>query len=142
MGRIVLIYDRFKGSEHLLTGEKIMMVDKKYVLYAFNGDPMCFVHVLLNSLDMHAKGYAVKVVIEGSATKLIKEFHENEKAPFRDLYVQLKNRKIISAVCRACANKMGALEAAEAEKLPIVGDMNGHPSMSKYIDDGFQVISF
>ncbi len=118
------------------------MIDKKYALYAFNGDIMCFVHVLLNALDMHAKGYAVKVIIEGSATKLIKTFHEDEKAPYRDLYIQLKNRKLIAAVCRACAKKMGALKAAEAENLPIIGDMNGHPSMSTYIEDGFLVISF
>ena len=118
------------------------MIDKKYVMYAFNGDPMCFVHVLLNALDMHAKGYAVKVVIEGAATKLIKEFRENEKAPFRDLYIQLKNRKLVEGVCQACAKKMGSLEAAKAENLPILGDMNGHPSMSKFVDDGFHVITF
>lgn len=118
------------------------MIDKKYVLYAFNGDPMCFVHVLLNALDMHSNGYAVNVVIEGSATKLIKEFHENEKAMFRDLYLQVKHYGIISAVCKACSRKMGSLEAAQAEKLPIVGDMNGHPSMSTYIEEGFQIITF
>lgn len=119
-----------------------MMIDKKYVLYAFNGDLMCFVHVLLNALDMHSKGYAIDIVIEGSATKLIKDFHENEKALFRDFYLQVKHHGIISAVCKACASKMGALEAAEAEKLPIVGNMNGHPSMSTYIEQGFQIITF
>ncbi len=37
----------------------------------FNGDPMCFIHVLLNGLDLAGNGYDVKLVIEGSATKLI-----------------------------------------------------------------------
>ena len=32
---------------------------KKVVLFAFNGDFMCFIHVLLNALDMHEKGYEV-----------------------------------------------------------------------------------
>ena len=44
---------------------------KKVVLFAFNGEPMCFVHVLLNALDMKEKGFEVRVVIEGAATKLI-----------------------------------------------------------------------
>ena len=46
---------------------------KKVVLFAFNGDFMCFIHVLLNALDMHEKSYDVKIVIEGSATKLVPE---------------------------------------------------------------------
>jgi hypothetical protein len=30
---------------------------KKVALFAFNGEPMCFVHVLLNALDMKEKDY-------------------------------------------------------------------------------------
>ena len=54
---------------------------KRVVLVAFNGDPMCFVHVLLNALDMKEKGYEAKIVIEGSATKLVNELTD-EKKPF------------------------------------------------------------
>lgn len=28
----------------------------KIVIIAFNGNPLCFVHVLLNALDMDSKG--------------------------------------------------------------------------------------
>ena len=34
---------------------------------------MCFIHVLLNALDMGHKGYDAKIIIEGAATKLIPE---------------------------------------------------------------------
>jgi hypothetical protein len=30
---------------------------------------------------------------------------------------------------------MGVLEAVEKEKLPIAGDMSGHPAMSRYISE-------
>jgi hypothetical protein len=46
---------------------------KKVALFAFNGDPMCFIHVLLNALDMHAKGQKTKIVMEGAATQWIPE---------------------------------------------------------------------
>ena len=46
---------------------------KKFALFVFNGDPMCFIHVLLNALDMNGKGYEIKSVIEGAATNLISE---------------------------------------------------------------------
>ena len=30
---------------------------KKVVLFAFNGELMCFIHVLLNALDMNERGH-------------------------------------------------------------------------------------
>jgi hypothetical protein len=42
---------------------------KKVVLFAFNGETMCFIHVLLNGLDMKANGYDIKIVIEGDGYK-------------------------------------------------------------------------
>lgn len=118
------------------------MTEKKYALYAFNGDMMCFVHVLLNALDMHFKGYAVNVIIEGSATKLIKDFHDNPNHQFHEIYYQLKNLGLISAVCHACASKMGVVDEVNAEKFPLIGTMSGHPPMSDYLEQGFQIITF
>jgi len=46
---------------------------KKFALFVFNGDPMCFIHVLLNALDMKAKGFEAKIIIEGASVKLIPE---------------------------------------------------------------------
>ena len=40
---------------------------KRLVLVAFNGEPVCLDHVLLNALDMEERGFDVKLVIEGSA---------------------------------------------------------------------------
>ena len=42
---------------------------EKVALFAFKGEPMCFIHVLLNALDMSKRGYEVKIVIEGAATR-------------------------------------------------------------------------
>ena len=101
-------------------------MSKKIVLCAFQGEMMCFAHVLLNGLNMHEKGYDVKIVIEGSSTKLIKEFHDKkEKAMFFVKYQEVKSKKLIDAVCKACATKMGSIQEVEKEGLPIVGDIDG-----------------
>ena len=115
---------------------------KKIVLFAFRGDPMCIVHVWLNALDMKAKEYEVKVVIEGSATELIKDYHENPETVFRNLYIKTKEAGLIAGVCKACAIKMGSLEAVNAEGLPTLSDMSGHPSISQYTEAGYEVITF
>lgn len=114
---------------------------KKVALFAFNGEPMCFVHVLLNALDMHERGYDVKLIIEGSATALIKTLTE-PGAPFGEIYEKVKQAQLIDAVCQACATKMGTLEEAKAQKLPLNKDLSGHPSMGSYLERGYEIITF
>jgi len=114
---------------------------KKMVLVAFNGEAMCFMHVLLNALDMDARGHDIKVIIEGAATQLIPELGV-EGAPFADLYAKVREKGLIDCVCKACAAKMEGLEAAEAQGLPICGEMKGHLSLARYIEDGYEVLSF
>lgn len=113
----------------------------KTVLFAFRGDPMCFVHVLLNALDLHERGREGKIVIEGEAVQLIAEISLDSHF-LHALYAKTKEMGLIDAVCLACATKLGALEDIKFENLPLVDDMNGHPSMGRYIEEGYEVITF
>lgn len=112
----------------------------KTAIFAFKGNAICFVHVLLNALDLHDKGGDVKVILEGEATKLITELRTSEH-PLHVLYEKVKNLELIDAVCRACAIKMGTLEAAEEEGLRIVEDMAGHAGMAPYIEGGYTIVT-
>jgi hypothetical protein len=114
---------------------------KKIVLFVFNGDPMCFIHVLLNGLDMKEKGYEVKIIIEGAATKLIPELAK-EDTPLHNLWENAKAAGLVEGACKACSNKMGTLEAAEGQGLMLLAEMAGHPGMAHYRDDGFDIVSF
>lgn len=114
---------------------------KKVVLFAFNGDKMCFIHVLLNALDMKRRGYEVKIVVEGSATKLIPEMAK-EGDFLHPLYMKAREQDLFGIVCRACSAKMKVLEEIEKEGLPLGGTMSGHPSMAEFINEGFQLITF
>ncbi|MCU0520679.1 MAG: cytoplasmic protein [Anaerolineae bacterium] len=113
----------------------------KVALVAFNGEPMCFVHVLLNALDMQAQGYDVKVIIEGSATRTATSLNE-PSAQFHKVYQQVKDSGLIDCVCKACSVKMEALTGIEAQGLPLCGEMVGHPSLARYIDAGYTIITF
>ena len=114
---------------------------KKITFFVFNGDPMCFIHVLLNALDMNDRGYEVKIVIEGSATKLVPELAKEDN-PMHRLYEKTKGLDLIDGVCKACSNKMGTLEAVKAQGLRILDEMTGHPSMARYREEGFEIITF
>lgn len=114
---------------------------KKMALFVFNGDPMCFVHILLNALDMKEKGYKVKVIIEGAVTKLVPELAKEDN-PLHKLWEKAKSAGLVDGVCKACSNKMGTLEAAKEQGLALLDEMTGHPSMARYRDDGFEIVSF
>jgi hypothetical protein len=114
---------------------------QKTALFAFNGEAMCFMHVLLNALDLQAKGFEVKLVIEGAATRLIPEMAKPESPLFR-LYEKAMSQNLIDGACRACAAKMGTLQAAEAQGIRLLDDMLGHPSISRYLEDEYQIITF
>ena len=114
---------------------------KKVALFAFNGEFMCFIHVLLNAIDMSEKGYEVKIVIEGSATKLVPELAGKDN-PMYSLYEKAKKLDLIDGACKACSNKMGVLKEIKGQGIKLLGEMTGHPSMSRYKEEGFEIITF
>lgn len=114
---------------------------KKFALFVFNGDSMCFIHVLLNALDMKEKGFDSKIVIEGSATKLLPELAKSDN-PLHQLWDKVKQAGLVDGVCKACASKMGVLDAVKAQDLNLLHEMSGHPSMARYRDEGFEIVTF
>ena len=114
---------------------------KKIALFVFNGDPMCFIHVLLNALDMKAKGDEAKIIIEGASVKLIPELVKSGN-PLNGLWKKNLEAGLVEGVCKACSGKLGTLEAAKEQGLTLLDDMSGHPGMSAYRNKGYEIITF
>ncbi|MDY0213554.1 MAG: cytoplasmic protein [Desulfuromonadaceae bacterium] len=114
---------------------------KKVVMFVFNGESMCFVHVLLNALDMKDKGYEAKIILEGSSVKLIPEL-VREGSPLKGLWQKCLQAGLVEGVCKACSAKLGTLTAAQDQGLVLLDDIFGHPSMAAYRDNGFEIITF
>ncbi len=114
---------------------------KKFALFVFNGDPMCFIHVLLNALDMKAKGDEAKIIIEGASVKMIPELVKSGN-PLNGLWKKNLEAGLVEGVCKACSSKLGTLEAAKEQGLTLLDDMSGHPGMSTYRDKGYEIITF
>ncbi|MCK5128285.1 MAG: hypothetical protein KAQ68_00425 [Clostridiales bacterium] len=110
---------------------------KKIALFAFKGNSMCFVHVLLNAIDLSSKEYDVKIIIEGEAVTLIKEFEESKNP----LYKMAKEKGLIDCICKACSVKLGVYEYNQSVGIPINGEMHGHVPMAAYTDKGYEIIT-
>jgi hypothetical protein len=117
------------------------MEEEKVVLFAFRDDAMCFIHVLLNALDLHEKGRSGQIVLEGGAVKLVPQM--NQPGHFLHmLYTKAKDSGLIVGACKACSKKLGVADAVAAAGLPLIGDMSGHPSMAAFMEKGYTVITF
>jgi hypothetical protein len=114
---------------------------QKSALVAFNGESMCFIHVLLNALDLKERGYETVIILEGAATKVILDLVQ-EGNPMASLYQKVKSLGLMGGVCKACSTKMGVLDAVKREGIPVLDEMSGHPSMARYLEEGFEVITF
>ena len=82
------------------------------------------------------------MVVEGSATALVKKLNDDPEAPFAGLYAKVRDQGLISSVCKACANKMGSAESAQEQGLTLNGELQGHPSIARYLEEGYQVLTF
>ncbi len=114
---------------------------KKTVLFAFDPETTVFGHMMLNALDMKRRGFDVRVVIEGDAVKQI-SFLRNETKPFADVYAELRSAGLIDGVCKACATRAGVVPAAIEQQLKLLDELQGHPSMARYLEQGYEVVTF
>ena len=116
------------------------MAGTKVAIFAFRGETVCFAHALLHSLDLDEKGHEVKLIVEGTATSQVQELCD-PNLPFAELYARVKEKGLLEGVCKACSAKTGSLQSAQEQGLRILADMSGHPSVSRYLENGYSIIT-
>ena len=119
--------------DNLVTGWIIM---RKQLFVLFNYNKGIFTHILLNVLDLAEKGYEVGIIFESEACKYIQEFENKNYEKFE----QIKEKKLIFAVCEVCAKSMNALESAKRQGLPINGELSGHPPLRSWIKLDYEIM--
>ena len=117
------------------------MENQKTIIFAFRGDPMCFIHILLNGIDLHKRGQEGLIVIEGEAVTLVPEMSKPGHF-LSSLFKKAKSLGILHGACKACSIKLKVDKEIETIGIPLIGDMSGHPSMGSFIEKGYQVITF
>lgn len=117
------------------------MENRKTVIFAFRADPMCFIHVLLNGIDLHEKDMEGLIVMEGESVTLIPRMAEQGHA-LSLLYKKAKDLGILYGACKACSAKLKVDKEIEKLGVPLIGEMSGHPSMGGFIEKGYRIITF
>lgn len=109
----------------------------KVLFYAMNGDKMCFLHVLLNALDLSEAGAEVKIIFEGSSVKLPSLLDEEKNK----LYLKALDAGLVAGICNACSRALGVYDANAELGLPLLDDMKGHAGIRSYIESGWEIVS-
>lgn len=110
---------------------------KKYLFYGMTGEKMCFLHILMNALNLTAAGMESRIIFEGASVQLVGVLEE-EANPF---YLKAKEAGLIAGVCLACSKVLGVYETNLASGLPMLADMNGHAGMKPLAEEGYEIIS-
>ena len=99
---------------------------------------MCFVHVLLNALDLQKEGHEVKIIFEGESVKLPGVLEEEKNS----LYLKAKKSGIVAGVCLACSKQLGVFDVNEKLDIPLLNDMANHAGVKPYTSQGYTVLTF
>lgn len=114
---------------------------RKIVLFAFQGELMCFVHVLLNALEMQERGMEPQIVLEGASVTLVSKLEMAEN-PFHQLWVKTMRAGLVAGACKACSAKLDVLDEVQQAGLTMLDGMSGHPSMAVWMEDGYEILTF
>ncbi len=98
-------------------------------------------HALLYTKELKESGNDVILIFDGGATKWITEFKKPDHK-LASLYDEVIDSDVILGVCDYCIGAFGGdQEEVKKDGIPVIGEYNGHPSIAKLIDEGFQIIT-
>ncbi|MBI2118483.1 MAG: DsrE family protein [Elusimicrobia bacterium] len=96
-------------------------------------------HALLYSKELKEGGYDVALIFDGAGTAWVEKL-EDPANKLNPLFVSLKNSGITEVVCDFCAGAFKVKDKIKDSGLPLVSEYQGHPSLKKWIDQGYQII--
>ena len=99
------------------------------------------VHAFLYAAELKERGHEVVLIFDGAGTEWAEELSNPDSASkLKPAYEQLKEQGIVEIVCDFCAAAFQVKEQLVERELPLVAEYEGHPSIAKWLDEGYQLI--
>jgi hypothetical protein len=121
------------------------MSTRKVLFVLFAGDECRQNHAFLYALDLHDKGHAVKLILEGPATKVLGDVASGSRTV--ELLRRASAAGIVAGACKGAASLFATDDPARkgadvttALGVQLLSDLDGHPSIEPFVRDGYQVI--
>lgn len=98
-------------------------------------------HALLYSKELKEHGHEVVLVFDGAGTEWAEEWtNPDSQHKLAPMYRELSQQGSTSIICDFCAGAFAKKEALTERKAPLIGEYQGHPSIAKWVDKGFQIV--
>jgi len=98
------------------------------------------VHALMYSKELLEAGYEVVLIFDGAGTGWALKLREPENK-LHKLFVELQTKGIVEEICDYCSNAFHVKEKLmKKPETPFKKEYNGHPSIVKWINKGYELI--
>ena len=98
------------------------------------------VHALLYARELAENGYPVVLIFDGAGTGWANELRKPENNLHKH-YLKLKELGMVEEICDYCAEAFDVKKDLSAQqKKFLVGEYEGHPSILKWVEKGYQII--
>jgi len=99
------------------------------------------VHAFVYAKELKEHGHAVILIFDGAGTEWAEELSD-PKSPskLKPLYDEFRATGTTEIICDYCANAFGVKKKLTERAAPLVGEYAGHPSIAKWVEQGYQLI--
>lgn len=96
-------------------------------------------HALLYVQELHQQGIETQLIFDGAGTRWVSAFAD-PKEMLHSLYLKVKEQ-VTFAACEFCAGAFKNKEAAARENIRTLAQFQGHPSVARLVQEGWQIIT-
>ena len=97
------------------------------------------VNILSVAKEFKEEGYEVSIVFNGAGTRWVGELSDPEHT-YNEHFESVKDE--VEGACAYCARAFGVKEEVQESGVELMGEFERHPSLSKLVAEGYQVITF
>lgn len=98
-------------------------------------------HALLYTKELKEHGHDVVLVFDGAGTEWAEEWtNPQSQHKLAPMYRELRRQGLTMIICDFCAAAFDARKALKERNAPLVAEYEGHPSIAKWADKGFQIV--
>ncbi len=99
------------------------------------------VHALLYSKELREHGHEVVLVFDGAGTEWVSEWtNPQTDDKLKVVYEELRKSGVIQVICDFCATAFKVKENLKTQGQTLTSEYQGHPSIAKWADQGYQIV--
>jgi hypothetical protein len=121
---------------------------RKLLFVLFSNDACRLAHALLYAIDLDGKGHAVRIIVEGEATRSLGSLPGQDSRHARLLREALARGLVVGA-CRTASGGCATgdvdrqvTDAVRAEGIALLDDLDGHAGIASFIAEGYELVVF